>query len=705
MNFHKTPRDDVHTGTPGSRDKAKTKRRRTRVKSKVKEEIKVEKEILEDLLEETKVKVEIKEEESKEELPEETKVKVEIKEELLETKVKEEIEDVESKEELSEEAKVNWEIEEEEEEEEEEYKEELPEDIFRKFACELCNEKISSSVDFALHSRKHSQDKRYHCHHCDGRDFKRSFKRVDGIRNHVTCVHGMDLFLQCDVCNMLFPETIQAFEHKNFDSGKMPYRCDVCQKSFMYSWDKAKTKRRRTRVKSKVKEEIKVEKEILEDLLEETKVKVEIKEEESKEELPEETKVKVEIKEELLETKVKEEIEEVESKEELSEEAKVNWEIEEEEEEEEEYKEELPEDIFRKFACELCDEKISSSVDFALHSRKHSQDKRYHCHHCDGRDFKRSFKRVDGIRNHVTCVHGMDLFLQCDVCNMLFPETIQAFEHKNFDSGKMPYRCDVCQKSFMYSWDKAKPKRRRARVKSKVKEEINVEETILENLLEETKVKVEIKEEESKQELPEENKVKVEIKQELLETKVKVEIKEELVETKVKEEIEEVESKEELPEETKVKKEIEENEEKEYKEETREDVVRKFACELCDEKISTSMDFALHSRKHSHDKKYHCHHCYGRLFKRSFQRVHALRRHITSSHGGMDPPIRCKVCKKSFPEWIQAFEHKNFDSGEMPYRCDMCHKVFMYSWLLFTHYRLFHPESKVPEAEPRYYLF
>uniref|UniRef100_A0A6P7EZL1 Zinc finger protein 271-like n=1 Tax=Diabrotica virgifera virgifera TaxID=50390 RepID=A0A6P7EZL1_DIAVI len=219
------------------RDKAKTKRRRTRVKSKVKEEIKVEKEILEDLLEETKVKVEIKEEESKEELLEETKVKVEIKEELLETKVKEEIEEVESKEELSEEAKVNWEIEEEEEEEEEEeYKEELPEDIFRKFACELCDEKISSSVDFALHSRKHSQDKRYHCHHCDGRDFKRSFKRVDGIRNHVTCVHGMDLFLQCDVCNMLFPETIQAFEHKNFDSGKMPYRCDVCQKSFMYSW-------------------------------------------------------------------------------------------------------------------------------------------------------------------------------------------------------------------------------------------------------------------------------------------------------------------------------------------------------------------------------------------------------------------------------------------------------------------------------------
>ncbi|XP_050516843.1 zinc finger protein 90-like [Diabrotica virgifera virgifera] len=195
--------------------------------------------------------------------------------------------------------------------------------------------------------------------------------------------------------------------------------------------------------------------------------------------------------------------------------------------------------------------------------------------------------------------------------------------------------------------DKAKQKRRRGRVK--------------------------IKEKEFKEELPEEIKVKVEIEEE--------------------------EFKEELPEETRVKEEIEEEEEDEYKEEPPEEAVLKFACELCDEKILSSLDFALHSVKHSQDQKHHCHHCDGR----SYKRVNAIHHHMRWVHGGMGKYMPCEVCKTIFPEWIQALEHKNFDSGEMPYHCEECDKYFMFSWLLRTHYRLFHPKSKVPAALPRYY--
>ncbi|XP_050516846.1 zinc finger protein 600-like [Diabrotica virgifera virgifera] len=130
----------------------------------------------------------------------------------------------------------------------------------------------------------------------------------------------------------------------------------------------------------------------------------------------------------------------------------------------------------------------------------------------------------------------------------------------------------------------------------------------------------------------------------------------------------------------------------EIKEELSEENVLKFSCELCDEKISSSIFFAMHSAKHSLDKKFHCHYCNHKSSK-----VKGIVKHM-KFHGNIGKEFQCEICMATFPECIQAIEHKNFHSGELPYRCEVCEKHFMFSWLLFTHRRLFHPNIIDPAS-------
>ncbi|XP_030752794.1 zinc finger protein 124-like isoform X16 [Sitophilus oryzae] len=108
----------------------------------------------------------------------------------------------------------------------------------------------------------------------------------------------------------------------------------------------------------------------------------------------------------------------------------------------------------------------------------------------------------------------------------------------------------------------------------------------------------------------------------------------------------------------------------------------RFTCEVCDYTAGHSLDFALHSKQHT--ERYYCQYCSYKTGKETY-----IEKHM-KNHTSTDFRNYCTVCYKTFNENIQADEHKNFHSGELPYSCSMCGKHFMFSWLLNTHYRFLH---------------
>lgn len=105
----------------------------------------------------------------------------------------------------------------------------------------------------------------------------------------------------------------------------------------------------------------------------------------------------------------------------------------------------------------------------------------------------------------------------------------------------------------------------------------------------------------------------------------------------------------------------------------------RFTCEVCDYTAKHSLDFALHSKIHT--EKYYCLYC---TYKSGKEKN--IEKHMRGHESGK-VTNHCTICFGVFSEKIQAEEHKNFHSGELPYNCQMCGKHFMFSWLLNAHNR------------------
>ncbi|KAJ8945350.1 hypothetical protein NQ314_009251 [Rhamnusium bicolor] len=108
-------------------------------------------------------------------------------------------------------------------------------------------------------------------------------------------------------------------------------------------------------------------------------------------------------------------------------------------------------------------------------------------------------------------------------------------------------------------------------------------------------------------------------------------------------------------------------------------------CDVCSDTYKNNVAFSLHSKSHSEDGKYSCHICNYRNASKYHIEMHVRAHEGTTSY-------KCEICNKAFTVSTHAMEHKYFHSGEKPFQCEICGKHFMFSRFLASHRRTQHWE-------------
>lgn len=108
-----------------------------------------------------------------------------------------------------------------------------------------------------------------------------------------------------------------------------------------------------------------------------------------------------------------------------------------------------------------------------------------------------------------------------------------------------------------------------------------------------------------------------------------------------------------------------------------------YACDLCDNKFSTSGAMKKHRRKHTGERPYECKECYAK-----FAAKETLNRHM-KTHSGVKPHV-CEYCEKAFIQASQLKAHMFHHTGENGHTCELCKKTFNRKARLELHIKYIH---------------
>lgn len=138
------------------------------------------------------------------------------------------------------------------------------------------------------------------------------------------------------------------------------------------------------------------------------------------------------------------------------------------------HEEKRPEDIEKKFVCQICDKKYKNKCDLVKHRRLHTGEKRYECPYCDKKFMiwntrklhvdkdhtgisrfdchlcNKQFFHGSARRLHIRKHHVNEQKFACDLCDKRFTQAYELKDHMNVHSNIRNYVCEVCNKAFFH---------------------------------------------------------------------------------------------------------------------------------------------------------------------------------------------------------------------------------------------------------------
>ena len=278
--------------------------------------------------------------------------------------------------------------------------------------CDVCSKTFHSVSAMCLHRKKHNENERYHCPHCD-----RKFTQKGGLNFHIKTIHHGIKEVICDRCGKQFSTSAGLMYHNqkvhlNEEMKKRYWQLEFVQK---LRQDCVVTKENTPRVQ----------------VLDRVSYTCPICSQAFVKVFAWFAHLNLHTLSSSCDVSIKQQVAEV---------------IDELQGEDNAFN-----DIIL-YPCTVCDYVAFSKSDVVIHLNRHSKDKPYLCEHCD-----QTFASASELTAHVQ-YHTKNFRHLCQICKSGFPLLgllkAHLLKEHQVSSGDLPgskgYRCDACGKQFIY---------------------------------------------------------------------------------------------------------------------------------------------------------------------------------------------------------------------------------------------------------------